>query len=331
MVRKNLVNKFNHLLKEGNVYILKNFKVVENSGAFKIIDSKLKIMFTLLTKVEKVDTYVPSIPMHGFQHASEKTVNDRLNDDNILTDIIGCLTAVGDVETVKGGFRKRDLEIISKFNVTCKVTLWGALGETFDDSQFQQKSGVLNFATSSASKVYINLNADYVLALADRFANVCPRLHLEVSSGKVKRTVEEEMFENRMNIQQLLQAEWSNKPKGYIITILGVIEHIETQYGWFYLGCQGCCRKVNPIDGVYKCASCNVAYKNALTLFKLHLSVRDDTGVVNCVVFHKLAERMVDYSPLKLLNKSDPDKDNLPREITSVCGQKFVFCLQLSD
>ncbi|KVI06990.1 protein of unknown function DUF223, partial [Cynara cardunculus var. scolymus] len=114
MVRKNLVNKFNHLLKEGNVYILKNFKVVENSGAFKIIDSKLKIMFTLLTKVEKVDTYVPSIPMHGFQHASEKTVNDRLNDDNILTDIIGCLTAVGDVETVKGGFRKRDLEIISK-------------------------------------------------------------------------------------------------------------------------------------------------------------------------------------------------------------------------
>ncbi|KVI06991.1 Nucleic acid-binding, OB-fold, partial [Cynara cardunculus var. scolymus] len=190
---------------------------------------------------------------------------------------------------------------------------------------------VLNFATSSASKVYINLNADYVLALADRFANVCPRLHLEVSSGKVKRTVEEEMFENRMNIQQLLQAEWSNKPKGYIITILGVIEHIETQYGWFYLGCQGCCRKVNPIDGVYKCASCNVAYKNALTLFKLHLSVRDDTGVVNCVVFHKLAERMVDYSPLKLLNKSDPDKDNLPREITSVCGQKFVFCLQLSD
>ncbi|KVH89274.1 hypothetical protein Ccrd_008738 [Cynara cardunculus var. scolymus] len=74
-------------------------------------------------------------------------------------------------------------------------------------------TGVLNFATSSASKVYINLNIDYMLALADRFANVCPRLHLGVSSGKVKKTVEEEMFENQMNIQQLLQGEWNNKPK----------------------------------------------------------------------------------------------------------------------
>ncbi|KVG31657.1 Nucleic acid-binding, OB-fold, partial [Cynara cardunculus var. scolymus] len=158
---------------------------------------------------------------------------------------------------------------------------------------------VLNFATSSASKVYVNLNTDYVLALADRFANVCPRLHLGVSSGK-----------------------------GYIITILGVIEHIETQYGWFYLGCQGCCRKVNPIDGVYKCASCNVAYKNALTLFKLHLSVRDDTDVVNCVVLHKLAERMVDSSSLKLLNKSDPDKDTLPAKLLPFVGKNLYYVLE---
>ncbi|KVI11443.1 protein of unknown function DUF223, partial [Cynara cardunculus var. scolymus] len=84
MVRNNLVNKFNHLLKEENVYVLKNFKVVENSDAFKVIDSKLKIIFTPLTKVEKVDTHVPSIPMHGFHLACEKTFNDRLNDDNIF-------------------------------------------------------------------------------------------------------------------------------------------------------------------------------------------------------------------------------------------------------
>ncbi|KVI11635.1 Nucleic acid-binding, OB-fold [Cynara cardunculus var. scolymus] len=155
MVRKNLVNKFNLLFKEGNVWL--------RISAFKVIDSNLKIIFTLLTKVEKIDTHVPSIPIHGFQLASEKIINDRLNDDNILT------AAVGDVETMRGGFRKRDSEIISR-------------------------------------------------------------------------------------------------------------------------------------------------------LFKLYLSVRNDTGVVNCVVLHKLAERMVDSSPLKLLNKSDSDKDNLPHEITSLCG-----------
>ncbi|KAJ9544151.1 hypothetical protein OSB04_023858 [Centaurea solstitialis] len=350
MVRKNLVYKFDHLLKEGNVYVLKNFEVVENSGSFKVVDSKFKIIFTLLTKVEKVDdTQVPSIPMYGFQFACHKTITERLNNDTILTDIMGCLKVVGDVETVRGGFRKRDLEIIPEFNVTCKLTLWGALAENFVDSHMAKNpSGVtliiivsstrvtkyqdvLNFKTSSASKVYVNLNTDYVLELAKRFAHICPRLNLGVSSGKATKTMEEEMFENRMDIHQLLQTDWSNKPKGYIITILGVIEDIGTQYGWFYLGCQGCCRKVNPIDGVYTCASCNVEYKNVLTLYKLHLSVRDDTDVVTCVVLHKLAERMIDSSPLKLLNKSDPNKKELPHEISSLCGQKFVFCLQLSD
>ncbi|KVH87760.1 hypothetical protein Ccrd_024954, partial [Cynara cardunculus var. scolymus] len=38
IVRKNLVNKFNHLLEKGTEYVLKNFKVVENFGAFKVID-----------------------------------------------------------------------------------------------------------------------------------------------------------------------------------------------------------------------------------------------------------------------------------------------------
>ncbi|KAI3677756.1 hypothetical protein L6452_37024 [Arctium lappa] len=339
MVRKNLVNKFNHLLEEGNVYVLKNFKVVENSGAFKVVESKLKIIFTLFTKVEKVGTHHPPIPMYGFQFASEKTVNDRLNNDTILTDIIGCLTVVGDVETVRGGFHKRELEIISEFNVTCKVTLWGALGENFADShtgltssgatliiiitstRVKKFQGVLNFATSSARKVNINLDTNYVLALANRFANVCPRLDLGVSFGKAKKTVEEEMFENRMGIHQLLGTEWSNKPKGYIITLLGVIEHIEAKYGWFYLGCQGRCRKVNPIDGIYTCASCNVEYKNALTLFKLHLSVRDDTGVVTYVVLHKLAERM-DTVASDIENLDATDDTNPPTNPTPTTTRK---------
>lgn len=48
-----------------------------------------------------------------------------------MTDIVGCPTVVGDVETVSGGFRKRDLEFVSDSSITCKVTLWGEIGESF--------------------------------------------------------------------------------------------------------------------------------------------------------------------------------------------------------
>ncbi|KAJ9547568.1 hypothetical protein OSB04_020111 [Centaurea solstitialis] len=137
-------------------------------------------------------------------------------------DIIGYLTVVRDVETVTCGLRKRDLEIISESNVTCKVTLWGALGEKFVDSHIAK-------TYSGATLIII------------------------VTSTRVKK----------------------------------------------FQGCQGC-RKVIPIDGVYTCASCNVEYKNALTLYILQLSVRDDTDVTY-VLLHKLAERMIDYSPLNYI------------------------------
>ncbi|KVH96828.1 Armadillo-like helical [Cynara cardunculus var. scolymus] len=37
--------------------------------------------------------------------------------------------------------------------------------------------------------------------------------------------------------------------------------------------------------------------------YKLHFVVKDDTGMTTCVILHKLAERMVDSSTLKLLKK----------------------------
>lgn len=40
---------------------------------------------------------------------------------------------------------------------------------------------------------------------------------------------------------------------------------------------------------------------------------------------------MVDSSALKLLNKSDPDSDEFPREILELCGKKYVFKIVLTD
>ncbi|KAJ9548755.1 hypothetical protein OSB04_021298 [Centaurea solstitialis] len=111
-IRKNLIDRFNNLLKEGVVYIIQNFKVVPNSADYRVTDSAFKILFTLITKLKKVDDD-PSIPMHGFRFVGQKIIDDRVNDNTLLTDIAGHLTVVGAVETVTGGFRKRDLEFVS--------------------------------------------------------------------------------------------------------------------------------------------------------------------------------------------------------------------------
>lgn len=82
----------------------------------------------------------------------------------------------------------------------------------------------------------------------------------------VPKTVEEEMFGNRMSIEQLPRADWKDETKGYSITIMGVIEKFETHYGWFYLACKGCCRRVTPIDDFYECDPCDIESDVTLTL-----------------------------------------------------------------
>ncbi|KAJ9555976.1 hypothetical protein OSB04_010590, partial [Centaurea solstitialis] len=347
-IRKNLVSKFKHLLKEGLVYSVKNFKVVRNSGDYRVVNSEFKIIFTLLTTVKRVEENEPSIPLHGFEYGKEKTVNTRVNDDTILTDIIGCITEIGDMETVGGGYTKRDLEIVTDYSVTCKVTLWGELGEKFMDkhpienakppiiiivtsTRIKRFRGVINFSTSSASKIYLNLQDNYVSSLESVFAHVCPRLKLMDTMCVAPKTVEEKMFDNRMSIEQLLRADWKDESKGYSITIMGVIDKFETHCGWFYLACKGCCRRVTPLDGFYKCGPCGIESDVTLTLYKLHFVVKDDTGVTTCVILHKLAERMVDSSALKLLNKSDPNSNEFPREILELCGKKYIFKIVLTD
>ncbi|KAJ9561675.1 hypothetical protein OSB04_006835 [Centaurea solstitialis] len=232
-IRKNLIDRFNNLLKKGVVYIIQNFKVVPNSSDFRVNDSAFKILLTLITKLKKVDDH-PSIPMHGFRFVGQKIIDDRVNDNTLLTDIAGRLTVVGAVETVTGGFRRRDLEFVSD-------------------------SDILSLNWELLTRLKPNMDA-------------------------------------------------------------------------FYMGCKACCRKVTPVDGIYTCRPpCNLESKNALTLYKIHLRVRDETGTISCVVLQKVAERLVDSSALKLLNKSDPNSNEFPSEITALCGQKFVFRLSLSE
>lgn len=45
------------------------------------------------------------------------------------------------------------------------------------------------------------------------FAHVCPRVKLMNPVCVVPKTIEEEMFDNRMSIEQLLRADWKNESK----------------------------------------------------------------------------------------------------------------------
>lgn len=84
-IKKILVGRFRHLLKEGAIIFLQNFKVVEVFSQFRPIQHNLKIIFLTITTIKCVDSKISRIPMHGFQFATLDTVCNRVNDILYLT------------------------------------------------------------------------------------------------------------------------------------------------------------------------------------------------------------------------------------------------------
>ena len=76
------------------------------------------------------------------------------------------------------------------------------------------------FSTTSATKIYINLEIDYVTSLIERFSTTSNRVQDIESSNVNKFSLEEEMFLNRLSIKEILETHWDDQVKVIIFNLL---------------------------------------------------------------------------------------------------------------
>ncbi|XP_075092396.1 replication protein A 70 kDa DNA-binding subunit D-like [Nicotiana tabacum] len=223
-INKNLVNKYKNLLSEGSVYVIKNFKVSEASGVYRPVTSTFKISFFLTTALQELREGIVSIPINGFQFIKPDMIDSRLNNNTVLSDVVGCLAAIGDMESVGSKWKKRDIQVITDYSAKSKITLWEEFGEKFEpflyndsgpyvvivtSTAVKQFRGEVTFATTYASKIYVNLEIDYITTLIQKFGATFLGVQTIGSSNVNNIPIEEEMFMNRMNITELLESDWS--------------------------------------------------------------------------------------------------------------------------
>ncbi|XP_016501961.2 uncharacterized protein LOC107820228 [Nicotiana tabacum] len=249
-INKKLYNKFKDKLTEGSLSVIKKFKVVENSGRYRPVESNFKINFLLKTVVKSLKEDV-SIPINGFQFITPDMIDSRVNNNTVLSDVVGYLCGVGDMEIVGSRWKKRDIQIVTNHSVKAKITLWEEFGEKFDPYLYKNDSGPyivivtattvkefrgeVSFATSYASKIFVNLNVDYITSLIQKFATVSAGVQTIERSNVNSISIEEEMFFNRMNIKKLLDCDWSPELEEYIVTMRGEITKIDNHFGWYYI------------------------------------------------------------------------------------------------
>ncbi|XP_063939886.1 replication protein A 70 kDa DNA-binding subunit D [Daucus carota subsp. sativus] len=260
-----------------------------------------------------------------------------------LLNVVGCLTCVGGIKTVSGGWKNRDMTIMTDYSITATVTLWEKLAELFDTSIYKQDDGPyiiiftstqvkkfkddIGFSTTRNSRIYVNLDTPYVASLRERFSEISTKLEISVDSPP-SMLPEEKMFINRMTIKELLVGDWSEDIK--VLTVRAEIFGIDNANGWHYIGCKVCFTKATPQDGVYTCKNCHEVIDYPLIMFRIAIKVKDKSGDTTFILFNNIAEPLLDTSANKIVNKSNNNKD-IPKEFESLLGKDIIFKLRLND
>nr|XP_019067320.2 uncharacterized protein LOC109119302 [Solanum lycopersicum] len=241
IIRKNQVNRFKDKLNEGSVFIIKNFKVVESIGGYRPVQNSLKIIFFASTAIKNLFEDIVEIPVNGFEFVNPNVIDSRVNNNIVLSDVVGCLYGIGDIESVVSKWKKRDIHILTDYLAKEKITLWEEFGEKFcpylynndagpyivivTSTTVKEFRGEVSFSTTYASKIYVNLDIDYIQSLAPKFSTMSNEVQIIKSSNVKSLPREEEMFLNRMDIKELLEAEWSSE--------LQVLFLLRFSYNWF--------------------------------------------------------------------------------------------------
>ncbi|KAM3235289.1 hypothetical protein P3L10_015325 [Capsicum annuum] len=109
----NQVNRLKGILNEGSLFTIKNFKVVESTFAYRPIESPLTIILSASTVMNNLAEDVVDIPINGSQFIRPTMIDSRVDNYTVLSDVVGCLYEIGDIDNCELKGKTREIKIIT--------------------------------------------------------------------------------------------------------------------------------------------------------------------------------------------------------------------------
>ncbi|KAL4589251.1 hypothetical protein LXL04_002157 [Taraxacum kok-saghyz] len=106
-IRKNHMKRYKPMLEESEVYAIRNFRVAKSAVQYKVVPNEHRVYFNTTTSVRKVANVSHQIPPNVFFFTSDQTHEERVYNNTLLTDIIGCVVGVGEIEYVGKAMKKK--------------------------------------------------------------------------------------------------------------------------------------------------------------------------------------------------------------------------------
>uniref|UniRef100_A0A0D3AQN7 Replication factor A C-terminal domain-containing protein n=1 Tax=Brassica oleracea var. oleracea TaxID=109376 RepID=A0A0D3AQN7_BRAOL len=306
-IRGKLISKFEDDLGEGKCCILMNFKLSPNLGNYRGTPHSFKIFFTWSTHVKKNCEEIPNDSLR-FNCISFDDLLLQKHDEKVFVYVIGEI--VGPC----------DLKEITVRNTPCKIL--NLQLKDYGDS-------IINcvFWVKYAEEIhsYVQSSSGGAIVL------LCSLMRINIYNGKL--TIQSGKASTKLFINSDIAEinEFEEK-----CCIYAIICALKIEVPWWYLGCPGCAKKVNPYLNPeteeiemdkFSCDGCETIVCSIKTRYQVHCKVLDHTGTTSFVMFDKEVSQLIHKSAYELLEQQVlfNSGNEFPRELLALEGREFVF------
>ncbi|OMO99937.1 Nucleic acid-binding protein [Corchorus olitorius] len=199
---KGVSRRFSGKIVEGCVYKFMRFDTVVCKLSYLVVPSEYIIYLNSSTSVEEITKSINfDYPRYFFRFATLEDLRARNEKSRISTDVIGVLTAIGSKTNVKrasgNSTDRRDIMIKLQSNDDIMVKFWGLHVGSIDEGYLMSRpsnpvmvitSGIVKefdtikyISSSSATKIYIDIDIPESRHLKQRFDGIIPHVKLLIA------------------------------------------------------------------------------------------------------------------------------------------------------
>ncbi|XP_038691951.1 replication protein A 70 kDa DNA-binding subunit E-like isoform X3 [Tripterygium wilfordii] len=349
-MRKEDAPTITELLMEGKTYILANFMVVPPRKSFRACpnDNMLRVgTWTVMKECFDTDS---EFPLNKFHFIDEEEMENRIQNDILLTDIIGHLISVGTLTKVfsNGRYISKKNMVIQTLTIThISVTLWGTIAEGFDECsvlKLPKKEPLIvvltgmtvrafraqtTLSSTSATKIYINLEIEEVQKFRQSLSYPNEVTFLETSVRHGIGSAEDSMMENKTISALLSLNTISDKSKQF--SCEATITKVDASRGWWYNACAKCKAGISNYNGLLTCRKCGPIANLPIPWYMVPVHVKDDTGEAKFIMFGKHVERLLKISAYQLSQIPNSSRTTVPVIMEQLLGKKLIFTVSISE
>ncbi|CAL1382224.1 unnamed protein product [Linum trigynum] len=333
-----LMDTFQPLLRDQEVYIFSDFNVLFTSLTYRPIANEYIIHFSGKPTVEHVPTVPLSIPTFKFTFMKASEMKANYKKTTVLSDIVGQLMDSTDrMFSCKGG-RKSTRKVIRMKLIEgdeVKVVLWGRL--------LPKLESIVNVAGESTvvlviSSIYVTeFNGEYsfsssVSTVLLPYIDIpeVKACHAGIGPNNPPVLVEAppppEIPVATMPQLQELSMDFKNEGNVYSVECKVVDVHPI----WCYMGCPTCVKKFPDGRDAFYCNKCkrttNIKAAKPNTIrYRLRLRVQSESISATFVVFEQVAERFFGASADNLFQLNGNQIDVPPQQVLKILGNTVKF------